>query len=145
MIVEPGKNDHPRRLGRRRGIALTVLLLLALPVLLAVLFLAVNTAFLAEAKVTLRNNADADALAAVQCLVDDSWLSGIPSQQLDRIGLARSQAQLYASANKVLGQPLSLELPAAFNANPADGDVVFAFLDQPRSRALVVADLDAAY
>src|SRR5262249_25266031 len=110
MIVEQGKNGHPRRPRRRRGLVLTVLLVVALPVLLTVLFLAVNTAFLAEARVTLQANADADALAAVQCLVDDAWLTGIAAEQLRRIDLARSQAQFYASENKVLGQPLALEL-----------------------------------
>jgi len=145
MIVTHGKTDHPRRLGQRPGIALTVLFLLALPVLVVVLLLAVNTAFLAEARVTLQNNADADALAAAQCLVDDAWLTGIPSEQLRLVGVARSEAQLYASKNKVLGQPLSLELPPTPGDNPPDGDVVFAFLDQPGSRTLAVADLGGTY
>jgi Flp pilus assembly protein TadG len=144
-MIAQGKNEKIRQLGRRQAAALTVLVVLALPALLAVLFLAVNVARLAEAKATLRNNADADALAAVQCLVDDSWLTGLPSAQLNLIELARSQAQFYASVNKVLGQPLDLQMPTVATANPADGDVVFAFLDQPRSQVLVVADLNGAY
>jgi hypothetical protein len=145
MIVAQGKNETARRIGRRQAIALTVLVMFALPVLLVILFFAVNIALLAQAKATLRNNADADALAAVQCLVDDSWLTGLPSSRLSLIALARSQAQFYAGVNKVLGQPLELQAPAAATANPADGDIVFAFLDQPRSHALVVADLDGTY
>jgi hypothetical protein len=133
------------RVGKRRGITLTVLVLLAVPVLLAVFFLAVNVAFLAQARATLQNNADADALAAVQSLVDDARLTGLAPLQQNLIGAARSEAQQYAGKNLVLGQPLSLDLPAMFNANPPDGDVVFAFLDEPRSKQLVVADLDSSY
>jgi hypothetical protein len=145
MIVDQGKTEYARRIGRRQATAVTLLVLLALPVLLAILFLAVNVALLAEARATLQNNADADALAAVQCLVDDTWLTGIPARQLNLIGVARSEAQFYANTNKVLGQPLALELPPTATANPADGDIVFAFLDQPGSRVLVVADLNGTY
>jgi hypothetical protein len=66
---------------------------------------------------------------------------------LNRIALARSEAQAYAARNLVLGHPLRLQLPAHATDNPPDGDVVFAFLGEPRGvspsdRVLRVADLD---
>ena len=149
MIVLQGVNERVARIGRRQGAALTVLLLFTLPVLLAILCVAVNAAYLAEARTTLQNTADAAALAAVQSLVDDSWLIGDPVRQLNLIGAARSQAQYYAAHNPVLGQPLTLQLPATATANPVDGDIIFAFLDKPRSpvlaeRVLLVGDLDSS-
>jgi len=150
MIVVHGKNESTRGRERRRGTALTLLFLLALPLLLATFFLAVNLATLAQARATMQNSTDAAALAAVQSLVDDSWLTCIPALQMDRIAVARNQAQFYAAANKVLGQPLTLQVPPQANSNPPDGDIIFAFLDQPRSpvpqdRILYVGDFDSTF
>ena len=49
-----------------------------------------------------------------------------------------------------LARPLTLMMAATDTANPADGDVVFAYLDKPRSpvlaeRVLVVTDLDGTF
>src|SRR5262245_31023533 len=145
-----GPNKAAGRPARRAGTVVTVFFLFALPVLILVLLLALNAALLAEARVTLQANADADALAALGALVDDSWLTGIPSLQMARIAESRGQAQTYAGINKVLRQPLVLEVPSNPNANPPDGDIVFAYLDKPRSsdpaeRALVVADVNGTY
>src|SRR5437763_542498 len=64
--------------------------------------------------------------------------------------LARNQARYYAAQNKVYGTRLDLQLPLSDTANPADADVVRAYLDKPRSsdpqeRVLIVRDLDGSY
>lgn len=135
--------------GKRLGASLTVFFLFALPIFLVTLLLALNAAVLAEARATLQNSADAAALAAIQSLVDDSWLTGNPNAQLARIQIAQNQARIYAVSNKVLGQGVVLQAPGALTANPANGDIVFAFLDEPRdplpqNRILVVRDLDGS-
>ena len=135
--------------GKRLGASLTVFFLFALPIFLVVLLLALNAAIRAEGRATLQNSADAAALAAVQSLVDDCWLTGNANAQLARIQIAQNQARLYAFDNKVLGLGVDLHLPATLTANPADGDIVFAFLDEPRdpfpeNRVLVVRDLDGS-
>ena len=110
----------------------TIFFLFAAPIFLIALVFAFNAAYLAEAKANLHTSADAAALAAVQSLVDDSWLTQDPTLQMNLVTSARTQAQAYASVNKVLGKPLNLQLPTTATANPPDGDIVFAFLDQPR-------------
>ena len=104
MMGIQGANKLAGRPGRRAGTVVTVFFLLALPVLILILLLALNAAFLAEARAMLQANADADALAAVGALVDDSWLTGDPGRQLARIEVARGEAQDYAATNKVLRQ-----------------------------------------
>ncbi len=150
MMGIRGPKQGAGRPGRRAGTVVTVFFLFALPVLILIMLLALNAALLAEARTALQANADADALAAVGALVDDSWLTGDPARQMLRVGVARSEAEAYAAANKVLGQPQVLELPFPATANPPDGDIVFAHLDKPRSpipaeRVLVTADLNGTY
>lgn len=146
-----GPNKPARRPARRAGTVVTVFFLFALPVLIVVMMLALNAALLAEARAELQRNADADALAALGALVeDDCWLTGHHHHHHARIAHARYTAQFYAGLNKVLRQPVVLEVPAIATANPPDGDIVFAHLDKPRShdpaeRVLIVADLDGTY
>ncbi len=148
MYTQP--SDGEGRRNPRRATALTLFFVCACPVLVGALVLAINAAYLAEGKAALHNTADAACLAALQSLADDSWLTGDATLQMNRIATARTQAQFYATANKVLGKPLPLLMPAKPFSNPADGDVVFGILDQPRnpnpaSRILVVGDLDSTH
>src|SRR5205814_2104470 len=104
--------------GRRQGTALTVLVIFAFPLLVALMVLALNLALLAEGRAALQNAADASALAAAGTLVNDSWLTGDPVRQQALVNAARGQAQTYAGLNKTLGKPLLLEAPLTTTANP---------------------------
>jgi hypothetical protein len=117
---------------------LGIALLLLLPVLLFAAALAIFSGEAVEVRTDLQKCADAAALAGVQVFVDDRMLLRRRSAMLELIEKARAEAGAYALANPVLGRPLRL-LPNPTN-DPA-GDVVFATLERPRAKRLLVADL----
>jgi hypothetical protein len=149
MIIAGANSGKDSHCGRRRGFAVSTFFLFAAPIFLIALIFAVNAAYLAQARASLHTSADAAALAAVQSLVDDSWLTQDPTTQMNLIAAARVQAQNYGAANKVLGEMLKLHVPATATTNHPLADIVFGYADQPRNpdptqRILFVNDLDGA-
>jgi hypothetical protein len=116
----------------------SVYLLIALPVLLLAVGVAIYSAQLVDARTRLQNAADAAALAAVQVLVDDDLLTGNPAVILALLDRAQLEAQEYARSNPDARQPLDLLLN---RDNDPNGDIVFGSLDEPRSGNFVVANL----
>jgi Flp pilus assembly protein TadG len=150
MIIVRANSGKDSYCGRRRGFAVSTFFLFAAPIFLIALIFAVNAAYLAQARANLHTSADAAALAAVQTLVDDSWLTQDPTAQMNLIAAARVQAQNYGAANKVLGAPLKLHVPTSPTTNHPLADIVFGYADQPRNpdptqRILFVNDLDGNY
>jgi hypothetical protein len=117
---------------------LGVALLLLLPVLLLAAAVAIYSAELVTTRTDLERCADAAALAGVQVLVDDRVLLGRRADMLKLVTRAGQEAQNYAWANPVLGRSLDL-LPNPQNS--PNGDVVFALLDRPRDKTVVLANL----
>jgi hypothetical protein len=105
--------------------------IVALVVIVACLALAVDAANLWQARVELRNAADAVVLAAAQGLVDDDLLKdedGMMSLVAER---SRDGGIAYGLANPVLGRPLEvLNNPQ----NDSDGDIVFGYIPDPTTR-----------
>jgi Flp pilus assembly protein TadG len=132
-----------RRLQRpgpgRRG-AVSVYLIVSLPALVLAVLVGINAGYLVEARTTLQNSADAAALAGAQGLVDDRTLLDDPRQMEQVIDEARQAAIAYAEANPALGDPVVLEPNLE---NDPEGDIVFAALETPRDKHLVVIDLGA--
>ncbi len=122
----------------RRGSVLSTLVLLALPMLLLALMLAVNSGLLAETRIALHNAADASALAAAQALVDDRLLTHDALAILGVLENARQQAQRFLDANPVPGNARPVHL-ARNPDNAADGDIVFGTLHRPRDQQFVLA------
>jgi hypothetical protein len=117
--------------------AASVYLIVAVPVLLLAIVIALNAGYLVETRTTLQNSADAAALAAALALVDDRTLGGSPGAMPDLIAEATAEAQAYARVNPVLDEPVIIK-PNPDN-NP-DGDIVFGALDRPRDSNFVIFD-----
>jgi hypothetical protein len=123
-----------QRLDRRPG-SVSLAVLVALPVLLLLIALAVYAAELREARTYLENNANADALAAVEVLADDFLLLG-EYAPADLFARSRQEAQLYAKANLVCGKPVELEKN---DNNDPHGDIVFGRVEKPLAPHFVPA------
>lgn len=109
--------NHPMR--RRRGASLMLTAVL-LPVLLALVTIAIDTAVLAVARAQLKTVADAAALAGAFQLADEARVQG-QTNLTTEITNAQTRARIVAQANLVLGQQ------AVMNANPGNvlsGDLV---------------------
>ncbi len=129
--------SRPRVL--RRG-TLTPALPLLLVVLILLLALAVNQARLWTIRVELQDNADADALAALDTLVGDDLLKAFlyqdPAALPGLLGLSRAAALDFAQLNPVNANVLTLQDNPT---NQPDGDIVFGTLDRHGSQTFTLA------
>lgn len=116
--------------GRRCG-GMSVWMVLALGVLLALLALAVDGAYLWMAKVEMRNAADAVALATAQALLRDEVLSNRPEAMWQTTQQAYKEAGRYGQVNPVLGRPLELIFDPG---DPESSDVVFGYRENAEDR-----------
>jgi hypothetical protein len=105
----------------------------------AALALAVDTGRMWQARVEIRNSADAACLAAGLALVDDELLTAQPGIMNRCVERARAHAPAYAQVNLVVGQPLQLD---ANEQHEPLGDIVFGYLDEPRGAFHPASDLD---
>ena len=101
--------------------------LFALPVLLMLLFLAVNHLHLTFARAATLRVTDASALAA-QALVVDAHLAADDNDLLGLEGVAEAQAQLYADSNALSPKALVYDVTQP-DAN--DNDIRFTTIDNP--------------
>ncbi|HEY7326751.1 MAG TPA: hypothetical protein VH592_03880 [Gemmataceae bacterium] len=129
--------SDPRRSGKA-----TLALLLALPALLLSMSLAFYGAELVEARMLLRNDTDAAALAGVQTFVDDYLLRSDPNRMKELIPLARQNCQQYAGLNLVQGQGVYLD---PNSNNEEDGDIVVGTLPYPRSKEFILPNLSTNF
>lgn len=107
---------------------MTSALLFALPVLLALLFLAVNHLHLTFARAATQRVTDASALAAAQALVVDAHLTADANDLVGLEQLAYAQAQLYADFNALSPATLMYDVT---QPDPADNDIRFTTIDNP--------------
>src|SRR5262245_15608233 len=130
----PGRSTC--RDGRRGG--MSPLFILAFGCIVALVALAVDSANLWQARVEMRNGADAAVLAAAQALAsDDDLLTNQPGVARMVAERARLEAQAYGLANPVLGQPLAFE---DHPDDPQQSDVVFGFVEDSTLRTFQLAN-----
>ncbi len=132
-MFSPVPHPGQRRNRSRRG-AVLVIVLLAMPVLVAAMLLAINSQRLGETRTELQTAADAAARAAALAFVDDRALLGRPEIFQELSDRARDQALRFAAENTADGSAVILD---ANQANDPDGDIAFGILDTPRSRHLI--------
>jgi hypothetical protein len=112
----------------RRQASLTPALLFTLPVLLALLFLAVNHLHLTFARAATQRVTDASALAGAQALVVDQHLTADDNDLLNLEQLAFAQAQVYADLNPLSPATLVYDVT---EPSSADNDIRFTTIDNP--------------
>lgn len=122
----------------RRG-AVTPAFIIVIGVIVAALALAVDSANLWQARIEMRNSADAAALAGALALVDDELLTFQPGVMKSVCERARRESLAYAMVNPVLGMPLRLEDNPD---NAPNGDLVFGFVDDPSTKDFQAAESD---
>lgn len=128
MLLPCSNNEwmHTRRHG-----GMSVWVVLAMGVLLALLALAVDGAYLWMAKVEMRNAADAIALATAQALLRDEVLTNRPEAMWQTTQEAYKEAVRYGQVNPVLGRPLEL----VFDPGDSESsDVVFGYRENAEDR-----------
>src|SRR5262249_35337565 len=118
------------RVSPRRG-AVSVYLVAVLPLLLALLLLAVQTTSSRHRQLELQIATDAAALAGANALVDDLLLTEEPHAQDAVIASAEEAARHFAGLNRIWGSPLTLR-PNSDNA--AGGEMLLGTLDSSQSR-----------
>jgi hypothetical protein len=118
------------RLALRRG-SVAAWFLVTLPALLLSGLLAINAAWLADARTSIQSSADASALAAVHTFVHDDWLREDESAPARLARESRSEAQKCGLRNPVLGCALGLERN---DENAPEGDIVIGSLDHPKGK-----------
>jgi hypothetical protein len=117
----------------RRG-RISTLVILALPVLLLIMALAINARLLVEAKTRLQGGGDAAALAGARGLIDDRFLGAGGGDLRPVLAAAHASARQIGAANHCAGQPLDLH----------DDDVEFGTQDTARSAFVPVGDWEHA-
>jgi hypothetical protein len=116
-----------------------VLFLIALPMLVLVLLMALHTGQLEQSRGEVQQVADAAALAGALTLVDDATLLPDGGKAMPALlQRCRGEALRLARANPVLGSPTDLD-PNHNNAE--DGDIVFGLIDTPGQGQPQPADL----
>lgn len=111
------------RKNRRRG-GISIYALVVFPVLLLAAMLALNAAWIVEAKTTLRGSTEAAGLATAGALADDDYLRGDDDSIRRLLDRASKVGIHFANRNPTLGDPLRLQPNAE---NDPDGDIVFGF------------------
>jgi len=146
ILTQANKQRRTNRtqLSRRGGV--TVFVLLASPLLIACMALALDIAMLSYQTRQTQTACDAAALAGVVELMDRSSLypeglqqrlsltefsASAPHIAEKQVALARAHSQAYAAQNVVGRQPLDLE---ANHENHPDGDIVVGWVSQPHRR-----------
>ena len=124
--------------GRRPG-AISVITLIAVPILLLLVGLVVYVGLLRGAKTEAQTGADAAALAAARALATDALLTNNLALAQQRVADAQRDAVALARANFAVGKPLRLDLNPT---NDADGDVVLGRLVHPTHEAFDPAGTD---
>jgi hypothetical protein len=102
--------------------------LFALPVMLSLLFLAVNHLHLTYSRAATQRVTDASALAGAQALVVDAHLTADASDLADLETLAFAQAQNFADINPLSPAPLVYDIG---EPDPNDNDIRFTTIDNP--------------
>lgn len=103
---------------------------MALPVLLMLLFFAVNVQFFNFARTTQEVVTDASALASAQSVVDDTMLDGTGANIVALEAKAVLKAQEYADLNPIRPVPITY----------AAGDIVFTTIKNPYQDTLLLID-----
>jgi hypothetical protein len=118
------------RYRRSRAGVSGVSLLIALPVLLALIGLVVYVGLLRDVRYEAQGGADAAALAGARLLADDTLLlrEGYQTLMQTRVRQARQMAQTIGQLNFAGDERLSLDLN---DTNDPEGDIVIGQLDRP--------------
>lgn len=112
----------------RRPGGISILAVLALPVVLLIIGLVVYVSQLRDSRTELQNGADAAALAAARALATDAMLTQDIGRAKKRFAGARDAAANLAGANLAGGERIKLDPNPD---NQADGAIVFGSLDKP--------------
>lgn len=112
---------------RRTG-AISLITLIAIPVLLLLVGLVLYVTLLRDAKIEVQNAADAAALAAGYALASDELLTFDMERAIARLDRARAAAADVAQANFSHGEPLRFD---PNRDNQPEGDIVFGSLERP--------------
>lgn len=129
MLRRNGQADAPQT----RSGQIAFWLLFALPIILMVLFLAVNSYLIYDAKTLHQNSIDSAVLAATGVLLDDRLLRQDSAEIDTLIAESRAAAQQYVELNPyAVGHHLDL----------LTTDVLFGYLDTPLSKTYLAYDPD---
>ncbi|MCS6865237.1 MAG: pilus assembly protein TadG-related protein [Gemmataceae bacterium] len=111
--------------------AISLITLIAIPVLLLLAGLVIYVASLRDSKIEVQNAADAAALAAGYALASDDWLTLDTDRAIARLEQARAAAAAVAAVHFSFGEPLRFD---PNRDHQPDGDIVFGHLDRPLGR-----------
>lgn len=120
---------------RRRG-SISLLTLLAIPILLLLVAMVIYVGMLRDTKTESQNGADAAALAAARELASDDLLTTDVGRAKARIRRAREAAMALGEANVARGELLRFE---PNESNDPEGDLIFGQLDHPKGGTFRVA------
>jgi hypothetical protein len=120
----------------RRRAAAAIWALVAMTTMLMALALSLNAGWLATARQELGSASDAAALAGANELMSDAWLRQGKPGVATLLQEARDSARAFGARNRVLGQPLELEI-----RNLNSRDVVLGSYDPATPKTLTAADL----